>query len=46
VFDAATEEARRRRAEEMGERWRAERQRVHMERDFQYREWQKAMEQR
>nr|XP_051211593.1 uncharacterized protein LOC127329088 [Lolium perenne] len=45
AFDAATaEEARRRRTEEMAERWCAERQRQRMEWELQYRERQEAIE--
>lgn len=45
MFDAATaEEARRRRAEEMGERWRAEREHLRMEQELQFRERREALE--
>jgi hypothetical protein len=47
VFDAATtEEARRRQAEGMGERWCAEWERLRMERELHYREQREAMQQR
>jgi hypothetical protein len=47
VFDAATaEEARRHWAEDMGEQWRAERERLRMERELHHRERRESLEQR